>query len=195
MPVEISSHILDIFQNSADAGATLIKIKITVDQSKETLKIEIKDNGKGIPKDKLENALNPFYTTKLTRKTGLGLSLLKQSALLTGGMFEIRSLENFGTYLKTVFFTVSPNCPMMGNLKENLSAAVFSENVADIIFDYISDKGSLRFDTRLVRKKNPADTTAMWNFIRKYIEENAEMLEISSYGEKFFRNKEEKHEN
>ncbi len=195
MPAEISSHILDIYQNSVAAEATLVEITVTASQVNKILKIEIKDNGNGLSEKELSNVLNPFYTSKKSRKTGLGLPLFKQSALITGGTFQICSSENCGTYIESVFNTDSPDCLMFGNLKEDLSAAVLSEDFADIIFVFKSDNHSFGFDTRQVRKNKMADNIVLWKFIRRCIKENAEMLKIRSYGENFFRNKEEKHEN
>ena len=88
---ELSLHVLDIAKNSTKAGATLIEIEISEDVDSNLLVIEIKDNGCGMDKDFLSKVLDPFKTTRTTRKVGMGLSLFKNACELTGGKLEIPS--------------------------------------------------------------------------------------------------------
>ena len=86
---ELSLNILDIAQNSVKANATLVRISI--DETEDTLSFEIADDGKGMTADFLSRVTDPFTTTRTTRKVGLGLPLLKMEAEMTGGSFSIRS--------------------------------------------------------------------------------------------------------
>lgn len=64
----------------------------------ETLKIEFKDNGHGIPPEHLSNIFDPFYTTKEPGKgTGLGLSVCFMIIENIGGSIKASSEENRGT--------------------------------------------------------------------------------------------------
>lgn len=69
---DLSLHILDIAENSIAAGAGKIKIKIIEDIKKNLLTIEIVDNGKGMDKNAIKKAYDPFFTTKTIRRVGLG---------------------------------------------------------------------------------------------------------------------------
>jgi len=75
---DLSLHILDIVENSITAGASRIEIRILEDLKNDILSIEIKDNGKGMSDEILKKVINPFYTTRTTRRVGLGLSFLSQ---------------------------------------------------------------------------------------------------------------------
>ena len=88
---DLSLHILDIVENSIAAGANRVEIRVIEDTRKDILSVEIRDNGKGMSEEVLENAVDPFYTTRTTRRVGLGLSLLSQSAKEAEGNMTIKS--------------------------------------------------------------------------------------------------------
>ena len=104
---EISLNILDIAENSVKAGATLTEI--TVNETDDTLTLKISDNGCGMTAETLKAVTDPFYTTRTTRKVGMGLPLLKMEAEQTGGTFGISSKaiseypEDHGTEVTAVF--------------------------------------------------------------------------------------------
>ena len=77
---ELSLHILDLVTNSIEADSTRVIIAIQESVKSNSLKITIRDNGKGMSKEMVENVLDPFMTTRTTRSVGMGLSLMKQSA-------------------------------------------------------------------------------------------------------------------
>ena len=77
---DLSLHILDIAENSINGAAKTIEITINEDRDKDLLTIEIKDDGKGMDQKTVKKVLDPFFTTRKTRKVGLGLSLLAQAA-------------------------------------------------------------------------------------------------------------------
>ena len=84
---ELSLNILDIAENSVKAGSCLTEI--TVEEDSERLRIIIKDNGCGMDGETLKSVTDPFYTTRKTRKVGLGIPFLKMEAEQTGGSFKI----------------------------------------------------------------------------------------------------------
>ena len=67
---DLSLHLLDLVQNSVAAGASLIEISIEEDEKEDWLNIVVEDNGKGMDKETMEKAVDPFYTTRTTRKDG-----------------------------------------------------------------------------------------------------------------------------
>ena len=77
---ELSLHILDVAENSIAAGATRIEISVRELLSQDELWITIQDNGRGMTPATIVQALDPFYTSRTTRKVGLGLPLLKDAA-------------------------------------------------------------------------------------------------------------------
>lgn len=83
---ELSLNILDIAQNSIRAEATLIEILL--DETETSLKLTIKDNGYGMSEDFLKTVVDPFSTTRTTRKVGMGIPLLKLAAEQTGERYD-----------------------------------------------------------------------------------------------------------
>ncbi|MEG1743436.1 MAG: ATP-binding protein, partial [Clostridia bacterium] len=86
---ELSLNILDIAQNSITAGATFIDISL-VETNKE-LSISVSDDGCGMSDELIKRVSDPFYTTRTTRKVGLGIPFLKMEAEQTGGSVFIKS--------------------------------------------------------------------------------------------------------
>ena len=104
---ELSLNILDVAQNSIKAKATLITIRLHKNTKDKTLTISIEDNGCGMSKQQVEQVIDPFYTTRTTRKVGLGVPFFKMSAELTGGSFTIDSEPNVGTKVKALYFKLN----------------------------------------------------------------------------------------
>ncbi len=117
---ELSLNILDIAQNSVKAEAS--KIEISIIEIGNKLTLTISDNGYGMKKDFLLNVLDPFTTTRTTRKVGLGLPLLKMAAEGTGGELTIASVhkddnpDSCGTTVSAVFYTDHIDCPPLGDI-------------------------------------------------------------------------------
>jgi hypothetical protein len=99
----LSLHILDILQNSVEAGATRVALTIDEDLAANRLTITVGDNGRGIPPDKLSKLFDPFYTTRSTRHVGLGLPLLKAAAERCNGDVILASEVGVGTTLIATF--------------------------------------------------------------------------------------------
>ena len=100
---DLAMHILDIIQNSLSAGAILVKLTVEEDGPSDRLEIIIEDNGCGMNKEQVERLTDPFFTSRTTRKVGMGIPLLKQSAEQSGGGIEIKSEVGVGTYVRVWF--------------------------------------------------------------------------------------------
>ena len=87
---ELSLNILDVAMNSVAAGATLVQILIDESQTGKMI-LRIVDNGCGMDEQTLHHVTDPFYTTRKTRKVGLGLPFLRMTAEQTGGTFSVSS--------------------------------------------------------------------------------------------------------
>lgn len=85
---EIALHILDLIENSIRAQASVIAVIVEALPQQDLLRIVIEDNGTGL-KVSPQAALDPFYTTKSGKRTGLGLSLFRGAAEATGGGLTI----------------------------------------------------------------------------------------------------------
>src|SRR5512146_791104 len=100
---ELALHILDLAENSLNAGASLVTIEVTEDVPTDQLKIRITDNGRGMDAESVQRATDPFFTTRTTRRVGLGLSFLKQAAEMCNGSMTIDSAPGQGTMVRATF--------------------------------------------------------------------------------------------
>jgi len=154
---DLSLHILDIVENSIRARASKINIKIIEDIKKDLLTIEIKDDGKGMDKEAMKKVMDPFFTTKSTRKVGLGLGLLKQSARESGGDVEIESKVGMGTRVRAVFNYSHIDRKPLGDMAATLVTLIAGNPEVDFIYEHISDELKYRIDTEEMRTGNKLD--------------------------------------
>jgi signal transduction histidine kinase len=113
---DISLHILDITENSINAGASRIEIEIVEDVQGDLLTVEIRDNGQGMDEEMVRRAPDPFYTSKAGKRVGLGISLLAQAAREGGGSFHIESEPDGGTSLVARFTLSHPDRKPLGDV-------------------------------------------------------------------------------
>lgn len=150
---DLSLHILDIVENSIAAMAKRIEIRIDEDQAKDLVTIEIKDDGKGMDEQTMKKVLDPFFTTRTTRRVGLGLSLLAQAAKDSEGTFDLSSEPDKGTTVNATFRLSHPDCKPMGDIGLTIQVLVTSHPEIDFLYEHKNDNSTYRFDTREVRKE------------------------------------------
>ncbi|MDA3866692.1 MAG: ATP-binding protein [Salinivirgaceae bacterium] len=176
---EIAQHILDIANNSVRARATLIEISINEDIDNDNFVVTIKDNGEGIPEDKLEAVCDPFVTSRTTRKVGLGIPLLKLNAERTNGSFCIESEVGKGTVLKAVFKHKNVDRPVIGDIAGVITMLATTDPKIDVVYIHAKQSNEYIFDTREI--KNELNDVLISNpqimrFIKEMIEENLESI-------------------
>ena len=133
---ELSLNILDVAKNSVTAGASLIEISLCTDEN-GWLTLKICDNGCGMNEETLRHVTDPFYTTRTTRKVGLGLPLLKLAAEQTGGNLTIQSSVvegESGTNLVATFDTNSIDCMPLGDIISTICILIAGS--PEIDFDF-----------------------------------------------------------
>jgi len=114
---EIALHILDIAQNSIAAGADRVGITVLLEEPADLLRVSIEDNGKGMSKEELRMVGDPFYTSRTTRRVGMGIPLFRQHAEMTGGGVRIRSEKGVGTAVEATFHLSHPDRQPLGDLE------------------------------------------------------------------------------
>ena len=150
---DLSLHILDIAENSISASAKRIEIRIDEDQTNDLLTIEIKDDGKGMDKQTLQKVLDPFFTTRTTRRVGLGLSLLAQATRESNGKIELDSKPGGGTKIKASFRFSHLDRKPMGDIDETLRTLVIGHPEIDFLYEHKKNNSIYRFDTRETDRK------------------------------------------
>jgi signal transduction histidine kinase len=145
---DLSLHILDIAENSIASSARRIEIRIEEDPGSDLLAIEIKDDGKGMDEQTLQKALDPFFTTRTTRRVGLGLPLLAQAARQTDGKIELASKPGQGTTIKATFSLSHLDRQPLGDIQETISTLVAGHPEIDFLYEYKTNDSIYHFDTR-----------------------------------------------
>ena len=148
----ISEHILDIVQNSVRANATLIEIIVEEDRKNDLYVLEIIDNGCGMNSEMLAKATDPFFTSRKTRKVGLGLSLLKQNAEQANGHFHIVSKENKGTEVKAVFQLSNIDRPPIGDIWNTWYLTLISNENLELVYRHKTEEGEFIFHSEEIKE-------------------------------------------
>lgn len=149
---ELSLNILDIAENSVKAGASLTEIMVTVKSDANFLEIIISDNGCGMSEEQVKKVIDPFYTTRTTRKVGLGVPFFKESAEAAGGSFFIESKVGVGTTVKASYELDNIDRMPMGDLTATIHTLVTMHDDLDFLFTYKVDENEFVLDTRELRE-------------------------------------------
>ncbi|MEW6214860.1 MAG: ATP-binding protein [Nitrospirota bacterium] len=178
---DLSLHILDIAENSIAAGANRIEIRILEDTKKDIFSIEIKDNGKGLSKEALKMVTDPFYTTRRTRRVGLGLPFLSQSAKEAGGDIYITSEEGVGTVVYAHFEHSHIDRRPLGNIVETLVVLIAGNPEIDFLYEHRRNVNTYSIDAKELRSElggMPLNSAEVIEIIKKDIQEGLKALGI-----------------
>ena len=176
---ELSLNVLDIAQNSIKAKASLIKISVHIDTAADRMEIIIKDNGCGMSEEQAAKVTDPFYTTRTTRKVGLGVSFFKMAAEQTGGSFEIKSQLGIGTSVRAVFVVSSIDRMPLGNMSETIESLIVYNTAIDFIYTYSVNGESFTLSTLEMREilgNIPLNNSEVVAYIRDFLKENTETV-------------------
>ena len=179
---EISLNILDITENSVKAGATLTEIY--VDEAGDTLTLTIKDDGCGMTEETVKSVTDPFYTTRTTRKVGLGIPLLKLACEQTGGSLSIISSvddDTHGTTVTAVFFKNHIDFTPLGDVISSIVTLIQGHPNTDFLFRHSTERGAVELDTREIRavlEGVPLDTYEVILWVRDNLEEPYKEISI-----------------
>ena len=181
---EIALNILDVAENSVRAGASLVEITVAVDEGEDTLSVTIADDGCGMTDEQIRQVTDPFFTTRTTRKVGLGVPFFKQAAELTGGRFSIDSAVGKGTTTRAVFRLRSIDRMPLGDMAATYCSLVMVSEGTDFVYTHTVDGRSFTADSREFRavlEGVPLSTPDVQAFIRDYIRENTEEISGGAY--------------
>jgi len=172
-------HILDIVENSITADAKTIQVRYEEDTTKDLTRLEIKDNGKGMDEEKIKKALDPFFTTKKTRRFGLGLSLLSESAKAAGGSFSIKSKPGKGTEVKSTFKTSHIDKKPLGDMSLTLITLIMAYPEIDFYYIHKIDESEYSIDTKSIKSQLdglPINTPEVIKYIKTNIKDGIDHL-------------------
>ncbi len=177
---DLSQHILDIAENSINASATRLYIDITEDYKTDRLSILIRDNGRGMDAEMLSRIADPWTTTRTTRKIGLGIPFLKQTAEMCGGTFNIDSQPQVGTITEAVFQVSHIDRPPIGDLVGTLLCLIVGNPQIDLSYHHRIDEHVFDFNTIELREvlgdDIPFSDPEVLAFMRQTLEEGWQVL-------------------
>lgn len=145
-------NVLDVAENSVRAQASLIEITVEVDTEQDTLKIQIRDDGCGMSKEQIQKVQDPFFTTRTTRKVGLGIPFFKQAAESTGGSFLITSQEGVGTSVEAVFVLSHIDRMPLGDMASTIHTLVIFNEEIHFRYTYKFNGQEFVLDTEEIRE-------------------------------------------
>lgn len=176
---ELSLNVMDVAQNSVRAEADLVRITVEESDKEDRLTIVIADNGCGMTEDQVSQVIDPFFTTRTTRKVGLGVPLFKLSAEQTGGSFDIQSKVNVGTATTASYVKSHVDMTPLGDINSTVKILIQCNPQIDFVFTHSTDEGSFTLDTRELREvlgDVSLDNPDVLEWIGQYLEENTQNI-------------------
>ena len=177
---ELALNVMDVAQNSISAGATLITLTVEEESAADRLSITLEDNGCGMTEEQVRSVVDPFYTTRTTRKVGLGVPLFKMEAEMTGGSFSIRSQKGRGPMLTAIFVPSHVDMIPLGDISGTVRLLVTCNPTLDFVYRRSRDGREFTMDTRELRPILGADVALhapeVSEWIAGYLEEQTALL-------------------
>ncbi len=176
--IDLAMHMMDIVQNSIRANATKIEIVFLENSQSNTLTFSVKDNGLGMAKETVKKLENPFYTTRTTRKVGLGVPFLKMTSEQSGGFLKIDSQQGVGTTVEAVYRTDNPDCLPLGDLGGYVVLLFIANPGIHFSFRYKIDENEFLIDTKDLKKQGITElsNSEMAAAVKEYINENLKIV-------------------
>lgn len=169
---DMSLHILDISENSIEAGASRVEIEIREDTAHDRFTLLVRDNGRGVDPGKKDRDL--FYTSKKGKRFGLGIPLLRQAAEECDGEFSIAPGQEGGTVLSAAFRRSHIDMKPLGDVGATVSTLVAGHPEVDYLLLYEMDGAAYRFDTTKLRaelEELPLNVPAVLQYIECEVNE------------------------
>jgi anti-sigma regulatory factor (Ser/Thr protein kinase) len=181
---EIALHLLDIAENSVAAGSRNIQIDVVEDLQNDLLKVSVTDDGRGMDVETAKRVLDPFYTTRTTRKVGLGIPLLKLAAEQTEGGLSLETEPGKGTRIEATFRHSHIDRMPLGDVGTTFLTLLISYPHIHWLFNYqmtIKDGSTKTFELddeeiKSVLGDTPLTEPDVLKIIRGMIEEGIEAL-------------------
>ncbi len=148
---ELALHILDIAENSVSAKADTIQIDVEEDHTADRLRIRVIDNGVGMSPEMAARVVDPFTTSRTTRKVGLGIPLLKAAAESCEGGLSLQSTLGEGTCVTVEFKHSHIDRMPLGNMASTMLTLVIGSPEVHWIYNHTVDGRTFTFDDQPVK--------------------------------------------
>lgn len=176
---ELSLHILDIVENSTGAGADTVMLTVEEDSGRDELRVCIADNGRGMDAAMVANVLDPFVTTRTTRKVGLGLPLMEMTTSMCGGHLEVKSEPGVGTEVEATWQCSHLDRPPLGNMLATLKTILVMNPDLHLQYRHRVDAKTFLLDSLEIRNALgdlPLTHPEVLDWLDGYLKENLSIL-------------------
>ena len=147
---EIALYVLDLVQNSIAAKATKVMIDVDEDITNNLFTLTIEDNGRGMSEETLKKVTSPYFTTRTTRKVGLGLALIQELCEGCGGALTITSIPNQGTTLKATMQHDHIDRPELGLMADTLYSIMIQD--INLVYHHRYQNNQFHFDIKEIKQ-------------------------------------------
>lgn len=177
--IELSLHLLDIAQNSIVAGAKTMGITIVENAETDVLSIKITDDGKGMTPEVLASVMDPYTTSRTTRKVGLGLPLLNDACISTGGKLTIESELGKGTQVEATLGLNHIDRQPLGDIAGVVVMLITSNPLIRFVYNHTKNGNEYQLDTLEVNEVldgMPINSPQVARMLKEMITSNLEEL-------------------
>lgn len=185
---EISLHLLDIAENSVAAQSKTISITVCEDLVQDRLQASVLDNGVGMTPEQAAQAVDPFFTSRTTRKVGLGLPLFRAAAEACNGELTINSSPGMGTRVDIFFQHSHIDRMPLGDLAGTILTLIVAYPEVRWLIDYQAilpppqDPQQFLLDTLPIKQELgdiPFCEPEILTFLRTYINEGVNSVQTA----------------
>ena len=140
---------------SVRAGATEIFVELC--EAGEWLTFTVRDNGCGMTREQVARLSDPFFTTRKTRKVGLGIPFLKMLAEMTGGKVTITSVhqsesDDHGTTTTAIFGKNHIDFIPLGDMVETVITLIQGSPEINFSYRHTTESGEVWLSTAEMRE-------------------------------------------
>lgn len=176
---ELALHVLDIVQNSLAAGARNIAVEVDEQLDRDLLTITIIDDGKGMDAATVAKVLDPFTTSRQTRRVGLGLSLFAAAARRCDGNLTIQSEPGRGTRVTARFRYSHIDRAPLGDIPGTIASLISLNPDREFSYSHRRGDSTLSLSTVTMRGQLgevPLSHPDVFVFIRQYLQDGLTSL-------------------
>jgi len=177
---ELSLHLLDIIENSISAESKNITVEISEDTVSDRLKMVVQDDGRGMDAEMVKRVVDPFVTSRTTRKVGLGIPLFKEAAEICNGYLNIQSEPGKGTRLEVEFQRSHIDRAPLGNLSNTFLGLVIGTPQVHWVLKYLVNSEMFIFDDQPIKEELqdiPMSDPEVIKFVRNMLEEGITQIQ------------------
>jgi anti-sigma regulatory factor (Ser/Thr protein kinase) len=171
---ELSLHILDLARNSIEAGASELTIEVTELPAEDLLVVVVADNGRGMDEATRRRAADAFFTSRTTRRQGLGLALFQAMCERCEGSMEIESAPGQGTTVRARVRLGHLDRPPLGDMGGVIQSVACEADRVRLRYRHEAAGGVFALDTAELQREGedvPVTSPAVLHWIGEHVRE------------------------